>query len=1280
VTSQQKQIVQTIFADLRTQVQATSNLFYGHLFEINPRLEKLFVDKLRNQGPGLMQTIAIAVRDLDRFDEMVPLLHELGERYAGYGVEESDYETVCTAWLWTLERSLGEGFTSEVRAAWIAVYELMADAMKTGAQEALIVTAVPVVNKAVTGASRNGNSWREYFPSAANKNLKRRETEMKAIENYETLTARFATTMATLIFVLLIATATASAKTITVTGTGDTIAVDGVVTLREAITAANTNATSGDAPAGDPGLDVINFNIAGGGVKTITPTSALPTITDPITINGYTQPGASPNTLAVGSDAVLLIELNGANAGATTSALMVTAGNSTIRGLVINHFAAVGVYLQTNDSNVVAGNFIGTNATGTAAFSKPNNNIGVYVKSANNIIGGTLPADRNVLSGNFSASGGLGLWLDGITAHNNKVIGNYIGTSADGATAVPNVNTGIILNSCISNIIGGTTAAERNVISGNNTNGVSINSAAANNQIMGNFIGTKADGVSPLKNSQSGFDIENGPTNNTIGGTAAGAGNVIAFNGTGIFINNSTNNAILGNSIYSSPSGLGIDLSDGVVGVTPNDNNTGDADTGANNLQNFPVITSVVSNGGTTTIKGTLDSAFSTQFRLEFFSNTAPNASGFGEGQTFLGSVNLVTDASGKAGFTFNVPTANVVGGSFSATATDPAGNTSEFAASASGVVSSPGTLQFSTNSITQIENTGNFTINVTRTGGTTGTVTVHYATADGTAKAPSDYTNTSGTLTFNDGDTSKPITVPLIDDNTPEGSEVFTLALSNPTGGALLGNLSSATLIIQDNEEPTLSISDVSQAEGNSGTTAFTFTVTSSNAITNDVNATYATSDGTATAGSDYQAANGVVIILAGQTSKTITVNVNGDTTQESDETFFVNLSLAGNATIVKAKGTGTIINDDAPAAPSVQFSSAGYSAPEELGAVTITVTRSGDTSGAMTVDYATGDGTAKQKSDYEIAAGTLSFAQGEASKSFQILINEDMYIEGDEVFNLSLTNPSGAVLGPQSSSIVTIVDDVPESLINPIDDSQSFVHMHYHDFLNREPDAAGLQFWTNQITGCGQDASCIAAKRTNVSAAYFLSIEFQQTSYLLYLMQKESFSVLPKYVVFMRDLQEISRDVVVNSPGWEQKLSDNQQQFAERWVNRASFKATYDGMSNAAYVNALYANAGVVPPQAERDSLVTKLDTATESRAAAVLEVAADAAFHQQEQNPAFVLMQYFGYLRRDPDSGPDSDLSGYFFWLSKLNAFNGDYQKAEMVKAFITSGEYRARFGQQ
>jgi hypothetical protein len=361
-----------------------------------------------------------------------------------------------------------------------------------------------------------------------------------------------------------------------------------------------------------------------------------------------------------------------------------------------------------------------------------------------------------------------------------------------------------------------------------------------------------------------------------------------------------------------------------------------------------------------------------------------------------------------------------------------------------------------------------------------------------------------------------------------------------------------------------------------------------------------------------------------------------------------------------------------------TVQFSQATYSVAEALGALTITVTRNGDTSSPVSVDYKTIDGNATQKADFEYAAGTLTFGIGETSKALQVLINEDEYIEGNESFGLTLSNPAGASLGAQSSTIVSIIDDSPESNTNPIDDAGVFVYMHYHDFLNREPDAAGLAFWTNQITSCNGDAACSDAARANVSAAFYLSIEFQQTGYLLYLMQKESYATLPKYPTFMRDLQEVSRGVVVNAPGWQQKLSDNQQQFAQAWAGRPEFKAAYDPMSNAAFVNALYKNAGVAAPQSDRDALVNRLDAANETRAVALLDVASNATYRQKEMNAGFVLMEYFGYLRRDANTNPDSDMGGYNFWLDKLNKF-GDYQSAEMVRAFVISAEYRQRFGQ-
>jgi hypothetical protein len=1086
---------------------------------------------------------------------------------------------------------------------------------------------------------------------------------MRSRFNTAAITRRVLTLAITAVSCAFICAAVTQASTFTVTNTNPS----GPGSLAQAIFDANAN----------PGADTITFNIPGNGVHTIAPTSSLPTITDPVTIDGYTQPGAKANTLTLGSDAVLQIELSGASAN-SAAGLMISAGNSTIRGLVINRFNFYGIYLQTNGGNVIAGNYIGTDAVGANSFPIPNNGLGVFMDGPNNTIGGLTPADRNLLSGNGNANGGTGVYLSNINAKNNKVIGNYIGTNASGNNVIYNFNNAVVLTSCSNNIVGGTSPAERNVLTGNQY-GVTVNNASSN-KIQGNYIGTRADGTAGIGNS-TGIVFNSASKNNTVGGTTSGSGNVIAWNsGEGVFVStDSINNAILGNSIHDNQFYPGIDLYSGSLAVTPNDDNTGDADSGANNLQNFPVLTSVISKSGLTTITGTLDSAFATKFRIEFFSNQACDPSGFGEGENYLGFTDVTTDGSGKASFIFEIPTASISGSFFTATATDPNGNTSEFSACNSGVAATPGTLQFSTGFISQFENTGSFILGVTRTNGSNGTITVNYATSDVTAKAPADYTSTSGTLVFNDGETSKSINIPIVDNKVPEGTHYFTISLSNPTGGAALGNITKAELSIQDNDYPTISISDVSQAEGDSGTSAFTFTVTSSDAITNNVSLNYTTADGTAKAGTDYQTKSGIVTIPAGQKTGTLTIMVQGNKTPEPDKTFFVNLADPGDVIIAKGQATGTILNDDGVPPASLEFSQANYSVNEGLGALTLTVTRTGDASSAASVDYVTVDGTATQKADFEYTAGTLTFAPGETSKTISVLLNEDAIVEGNENFSVSLSSPTNAVLGAQKTAIVSIVDDVPESTTNSIDDAQTFVATHYHDFLNREPDADGLAFWTNAITSCGNDAQCIEAARINISAAFFLSIEFQQTGYLRYLLEKESFGSMPKYADFMRDVQEVSRGVVVKSPGWEQKLQDNQQQFAQEWMNRPAFKATYDAMSNADYVNTLYANAGLVVSQGEKQSLVNALDTAAENRAAVLLDVAANAAFRDKEQSGAFVLMQYFGYLRRDPNAAPDSDLSGYNFWLNKLNSFNGDWQQAEMVKAFLTSTEYRSRFGQ-
>ncbi len=401
------------------------------------------------------------------------------------------------------------------------------------------------------------------------------------------------------------------------------------------------------------------------------------------------------------------------------------------------------------------------------------------------------------------------------------------------------------------------------------------------------------------------------------------------------------------------------------------------------------------------------------------------------------------------------------------------------------------------------------------------------------------------------------------------------------------------------------------------------------------------------------------------GETFKTITVLVNGDTQVETNETFSVIFYNAINAN-GGGLAAGTILNDDGVAQPTLQFSQANYSVQEDLTAVAITVTRTGDTSGSASVSYATSDGTAQQKSDYEIATGTLDFAAGEASKSFQVLINEDMYAEGNETFTVSLSNAIGASPGSTGTATVTIVDDSPESFTNPIDAAQSFVYMQYHDFLNREPDAGGLAYWTGQITQCGNDAQCLSSRRIGVSAAYFIELEFQDTGYYVYRLQKASFGAQPVYLQFMTD-----RSSIVAGGN----LQANKSAFAAQWVNRAAFLQAYPAsMSQGDFVNKLFDTAGLMPYTTERTQEMQALVGNTKTRAQVLQDVIEMPEFKQREYNPAFVSMQYFGYLRRDPDQG------GYQFWLNILNTKlpNDPSGYRAMVCAFITSAEYQDRFG--
>ena len=534
------------------------------------------------------------------------------------------------------------------------------------------------------------------------------------------------------------------------------------------------------------------------------------------------------------------------------------------------------------------------------------------------------------------------------------------------------------------------------------------------------------------------------------------------------------------------------------------------------------------------------------------------------------------------------------------------------------------------------------------------------------------------------------------------------------------------------------------------------------------------------------------------------------------------------------------------ASATSLIQFADSEFAINEGAGHIDVTVTRLGNASNPVSIRYATFDqsqpGHASQKSDYELAVGRLDFAVGETSKTVRVLLVNDLFVEGDEIIDLVLSNPTGTGVGlgsPNVAELKIVDNDAAPPASNPIDNATFFVRQLYLDFLNREPDPAGLAFWSNQIIACGADAACIARERVLVAAAFFFAIEFQETGLLDILTHQAAYGAKPLYGQFMLGSQALQKGVVIGQPGATAQLEANKQAYFNEFVTRPEFVTKYPStLTNTQYVDNLLASAGLSPSQvrlfvvnmtnsqevppavptasgggprpasfgtarlrfndaqtamtftstvfnidftggqtpadtndnltvahihasaaggpgvispvvwgffgtpfndnnpndqqvipfasgvggqingkwdapegnsttlaaqlsnlregrayvnfhttqfgggeirgnvpaadAFRNSLIAGLDAMTETRATVLRKVAEQEELKLREFNAAFVLMEYFGFLRRDPDT------AGFNFWLNKLNAFNGNFVDAEMVKAFITSLEYRQRFG--
>jgi hypothetical protein len=679
----------------------------------------------------------------------------------------------------------------------------------------------------------------------------------------------------------------------------------GAKTLREAITTANSR----------PGADRIEFDLPGPAPHVIMFASSLPTISETLTIDGTTQPGFSPATH------VPVVVLDGSVAPSISSAMVVTGEpvrGSQIRGLEIVNWSGNALRVIGAPDVVIAGNYIGTDGTNDLGngddIPTVNGAIQVAGESRNLRIGGTTPADRNVISGNASngiyidrSAGGafvLGNYLGtnaagtaavapgsgaGVDVDTSAdvvvggtapgagnlisgmaygvrifftsatVVGNRIGTNAAGTAAIPN-GYGVQLQVGHDSVIGGTTARARNLISGTatgisiersdrvvvqgnwigtnaagtaaipNTDGVAVGdccgssnenriggtaAGAANvisgnttgirifsgdrNKVLGNLIGTRPDGKTALGNAGAGIRVERSGGGSasftTIGSTAPGGANEIAFNGgSGVAIvgdGSAIRNRIRANSIHGN-GGLGIDLAPGsMFGVTPNDDD--DVDSGPNGLLNVPEIDTAVSGPSGITVTGTVDAAPAVLLLLEFFANDLTDESGHGEGAIYLGVAGAFADGNGETTFTQTFP---LIGGRFvTATATDEAGNTSEFSPFVE--VEGTGGFRFARSTTTVGEGAGHATLSVRRVGGSDGAVTVRVATANGSAKAPGDYTAVTRVLHFANGQTNATVSVPLVNDSKHEGDERFTVRLSDPRGAGL-GAPTTAQLTIR--------------------------------------------------------------------------------------------------------------------------------------------------------------------------------------------------------------------------------------------------------------------------------------------------------------------------------------------------------------------------------------------------------------------------------------------------------------------------------------------------
>ncbi len=1011
------------------------------------------------------------------------------------------------------------------------------------------------------------------------------------------------------------------------------------------------------------------------------------------------------------------VELADGTSGNVIGGLLGDTGN------LISGFISISIKGAHN--NRVSGNLIGTNAAGDATLSVPvfSNETGISLSDGaqNNIIGGST-ASRNVIGGFRFAGVRISTGASG-----TRISGNYIGTSKHGTSALPNQHEGIFVEAGIGSgtVIGGNTAAP-NVISGNET-GISLGAGgAAGDSVSGvtishNRIGTNPDGTAKLPTSGQKFGIvlaanvqatnisentisgnelvgvffNSGPTGNTIYRNRIGtnnSGTAAIPNHFGVLVVRTSANSVIENLVSGNK--VGISLGEGlapVEGITISGdgfayaennivqgNRIGTNAAGNAAIPNEELGLIVGANARNNQIGGS-----STAGQGNVISGHAPGETNTGlfigvfeEGAaTETASGNVIQGNRIGAWATEDRCLPNTIGIGLANTRDNLIGATEESSAedygnrivcNRHGVASVAGNNE---NNILGFNRIGDLDLN-------------NLGNSE------------NGIQLVGSGDQGNQIIGNKIGNNGGDGVHISNGASDNTIGGTaensgntITGNDGAGVRITETGG--TGNVIDPNVIHANAGL-----------GIDLDLMGTTSNDPGDADVGpnnvQNYPEFTSATIVGGDLILKFKVDSAPGNSDYGTDglyiEFFEADAGLEGQTFLGSTHYTETNYGNGSPG--SVTFN-AGNAATLEIALGDRIVATATDADGNTSEFTGTNVGTVSgPTAATAVIEGQIVDANGAPVHAVVINLsgtqNRRTITDGNGRYHFTEVETTGfytvaptrvnytftpanrafSSLGHRTEAVFTAAPNTVSAL-NAIDTPEYFVRQHYLDFLGREPDESGFNFWSDQIIECGDDAGCVERRRMNVSAAYFLSIEFQATGGFVDGLYRASFGTRPNFAGFMRDIHNVARDVVVGRPGWETKLDANKESLLQRFIDRPEFISAFSGLTNEAFVNTLISHTGVNFDQSERAALVSGLAAGTQTRAAVLRHIAEDKRFTAAKFNDAFVMMQYFGYLRRDPDE------TGFEFWLNKLNQFGGDFAKAEMVKAFLESGEYRARF---